>query len=74
MKALSFIAELLPVVVAVLFIAHIIRKTPQEPHEDDPPILPPEDWSEEYAREVEEELRRERQERKLKRRERRRKP
>lgn len=74
MKALNAIVEFLPVVVAVLFIAHIIRKTPQEPHEDEPPILPPEDWPEWYAKEIEEELRRERQERKSKRKERRRKP
>ena len=59
MKVLNAIAEFLPVAVAVLFIAHIIRKTPQEPHEDEPPILPPEDWSEEYVREFEEELKRE---------------
>ena len=59
MKALNAVAEFLPFAVAVLLIAHIIRKTPQEPHEDEPPILPPEDWSEEYVREFEEELKRE---------------
>ena len=70
MKALGAVAEFLPFAVAVLLIAHIIRKTPQEPHEDEPPILPPEDWSEEYARKFEEEIRKDRQTRK----ERRRKP
>ena len=59
MKALNAVAEFLPFAVAVLLIAHIIRKTPQEPHEDEPPILPPEDWPEEYVRELEEELKRE---------------
>ena len=71
MKAFSFIAELVPLAVAVLYVAHIIRENPQEPHEDEPPILPPEDWPEWYVKEIEEELRRERQERKSKRRERR---
>ena len=70
MKALGAVAEFLPFAVAVLLIAHIIRKTTQEPHEDEPPILPPEDWSEEYARKFEEEIRKDRQTRK----ERRRKP
>lgn len=74
MKALSSIAELLPLVAAVLYVAYLIRENPQEPHEDEPPILPPEDWPEWYVKEIEEELRRERQERKSKRRERRRKP
>ena len=74
MKAFSFIAELVPLAVAVLYVVHIIRENPQEPHEDEPPILPPEDWPEWYVKEIEEELRRERQERKSKRRERRRKP
>ena len=73
MEAFSFIAELAPLAVAVLYVAHIIRENPQEPHEDEPPILPPEDWPEEYAREVEEELRRDSQARRKKR-ERRRKP
>ena len=73
MKALGAIAEFLPIAVAVLLIAHIIRKNPQEPHEDEPPILPPEDWPEEYVREVEEALRRDSQARQKKR-ERRRKP
>ena len=70
MKALSFIAELLPLAAAVLYVAYLIRGTPQEPHEDEPPILPPEDWPEEYVKEFEEEIRRDRQTRK----ERRRKP
>ena len=52
MKALNSIAEFLPVALAVLLIAHIIRKIPQEPHEDEPPILPPEDWPEEWVEEV----------------------
>jgi hypothetical protein len=73
MKALSSIAELLPLVAAVLYVDYLIRENPQEPHEDEPPILPPEDWSEEYVREVEEELRRDSQARRKKR-ERRRKP
>ena len=59
MKALSFIAELLPLAAAVLYVAYLIRETPQEPHENEPPILPPEDWPEEYVRELEEELKRE---------------
>ena len=59
MKAFNFIAELLPLTVAVLCVAYLIREHPQEPHEDEPPILPPEDWSEEYVREFEEELKRE---------------
>lgn len=70
MKALGAIAEFLPFVVAVLFIAYLIREHPQEQTEDEPPILPPEDWSEEYVRKIEEEIRRDRQTRK----ERRRKP
>ena len=70
MKAFSFIAELVPLAVAVLYVAHIILETPQEPHEDEPPILPREDWPEEYVKEFEEEIRRDRQAR----RERRRKP
>ena len=52
MKALNAVAEFLPFAVAVLLIAHIIRKTPQEPREDEPPILPPEDWPEEWVEEV----------------------
>lgn len=67
MKALSFIAELLPLATAVLYVVYLIRETPQEPHEDEPPILPPEDWQEEYVREVEEELRRDSQARRKKR-------
>ena len=70
MKALSFMAELLPLAVAVLYVAYLIRENPQEPREDEPPILPPEDWPEEYARKFEEEIRKDRQTRK----ERRRKP
>ena len=70
MKAFSFIAELVPLAVAVLYVAHIIRENPQEPRYDEPPILPPEDWPEEYVKEFEEEIRRDRQTRK----ERRRKP
>jgi hypothetical protein len=73
MKALSSIAELLPLVVAVLYVAYLIRENPQESHEDEPPILPLEDWPEEYVREVEEELRRDSQARRKKK-ERRRKP
>ena len=74
MNAFSFSTERLPLVAAVLYVAYLIRENPQEPHEDEPPILPPEDWPEWYVKEIEEELRRERQERKSKRRERRRKP
>ena len=70
MEAFSFIAELVPLVVAVLYVAHIIRENPQEPRYDEPPILPTEDWPEEYVKEFEEEIRRDRQTRK----ERRRKP
>jgi predicted HAD superfamily Cof-like phosphohydrolase len=73
MKAFSFITELLPLAAAVLYVAYLIRENPQEPHEDEPPILPPEDWPEEYVREVEEELRRDSQSRRKKK-ERRRKP
>ena len=61
---INAVAEFLPFAAAVLLIAHIVRKTPQESHEDEPPILPPEDWSEEYARKIEEEIRRDRQTRK----------
>ena len=53
MKAFSFIAELVPLAVAVLYVAHIIRENPQEPRYDEPPILPPEDWPEEYVKEFE---------------------
>ena len=63
-------SELLPLAAAVLYVAYLIRENPQEPHEDEPPILPPEDWPEWYVKEIKEELRRERQERKSKRRER----
>ena len=70
MKAFNFIAELLPLTIAVLCVAYLIREHPQGQNKDEPPILPPEDWSEEYAREFEEEIRRDRQTRK----ERRRKP
>ena len=52
MKALSSIAELLPLVAAVLYVAYLIRENPQEPHENEPPILPPEDWPEEWVEEV----------------------
>jgi hypothetical protein len=52
MKALSFITELLPLAAAVLYVAYLIRENPQEPHEDEPPILPPEDWPEEWVEEV----------------------
>ena len=66
-------SELLPLAAAVLYVAYLIRENPQEPHENEPPILPPEDWPEEYVRKVEEELRRDSHARRKKR-ERRRKP